>query len=496
MTRETAPFVPAEQDTRPREPLRQPPPGAGRPPAAQPFPDEFRLLRWLGGGTFGDVWLAEDLSPLARLVALKFLRGQERPDVEARALAVLENDARLLAAVDHPNVVQVHSWRRPTAPAPGFQGPCLVLQYVSGGSLEDRVRREGPLPWQLAGRYVADVADGLLLVHRRGIVHRDVKPANILWEPDRNEAVLTDFGIAARLGGPPSEAGTPLFMAPEAFGGALGPALDVYSLAASLFWLVSGQPPFLADDRPGLLEAIRRGLPSPDRRCAGLPADLERLVRAGLDAEPGRRPELAEFARGLRGALNQLLADTLPQAPAPAAGGGPVNLRLLVSREVDRCTVEPVASSEAPAERLVRDFKKVPPRPRRVTLHTGDRVRVEVEADRPGYVTVFNVGPTGNLNLLHPPDPAAPPPPLGPGRPLRILEVELTPPAGQERLFALWTRQPLPLRLEELRSLVERGEAPGAGAYRATRDMARVQQSVQQLRPEDRHAVVLELDHH
>src|SRR5262249_9651058 len=155
----------------------------------------------------------------------------------------------------------------------------------------------------------------------------------------------------------------------------------------------------------------------------------------------------------------------------------------------------PLATTQPPAERFLRDLRRVPAEPEQVEAQTGDRVRIEIEPARPGFVTVFNVGPTGNLNLLYPATPAAPPTEVVPGRPLHILDVELTPPTGRERLFALWTREPLPLRLDEILSLAERGEVPGSGPYRATRDMVRVQESVRELRPEDWQAVVLELDH-
>jgi serine/threonine protein kinase len=481
MPQETTPFVSAEQETLPpTDPLT--PPGG----APGPFPGEFALERCLGRGAFGEVWLARDLSPLGRLVALKFLRLAGSSQRREQALAVLHNEARVLASLRHPNIVQVHAWKHATAST----GPCLVLQYVPGGSLADRVTAQGPLPWQVAGRYVADCADGLLLVHTRGLIHRDVKPANMLLDVDSDEALLTDFGIAARLADTGFVAGTPLFMAPEAHDGAVSASLDVYGLAASLFWLVAGQPPFDGADPLDLARNVRRGLPDREPRLAGVPASLEELIRAGLAARPEDRPGLAEFVRRLRGALNLLLADCLPQ---PGTSG--VDLRLIVSRQVDRHTCVPVASTMHPAEQALRDFRRVPRPPRRVGLRTGDRVRLEVEADQPGYVTVFNVGPSGNLNLLYPPEPGAAPPLLPARRTLHITDVELTPPAGQERLFALWTRAPLPLRLEELRSLVEQGTVPAGGAYRATRDMVRVQQSLSGLPPEDRQAVVLELDH-
>jgi hypothetical protein len=224
-----------------------------------------------------------------------------------------------------------------------------------------------------------------------------------------------------------------------------------------------------------------------------MPAALERLVRAGLAADPARRPALAAFVASLRATLNRLLADGLLLTPGPARPA-PVRLQLTVSRQVGRHTFLPVATNSPPPERLVRDLRRVPPPPERVDVRTGDRLRVEVEADRPGFVTVFNVGPTGNLNLLHPAE-LSDPAPVEAHRPLHVPDVELTPPAGRERLLALWSRVPLPLRPEELLSLAERGEVPGSGPYRATRDMVRVQESMRRLSPEEWHAVVFELDH-
>jgi hypothetical protein len=453
--------------------------------------DRFHLERWLGSGAYGEVWLARDLSPLARRVALKFLRVQDQARRE-QALATLHTDARVLGSLHHPNIVQVYNWVE-TA-----QGPCLVLQYVSGGTLESRVSTEGALAWTVAGRYVADVADGLSRVHGHGIIHRDVKPENILWEPETDEAVLTDFGIAARLTDPTTIAGTPRYMAPEAFLGQVSAALDVYSLAATLFWLVAGEPPFGGETRRELLRNIELGLPRPDPRCAGLPAGLEQLIRAGLSVRPSERPTLAEFTSRLRGSLNLLLADALTLPFEEVASSRPT-IRLLVSRSDD--TLAPVVRAEAERgaagepEHVLRDLRRVPRPPERVILRTGDRVRLEVEVDQPGHVTVFNVGPTGKLNLLHPAEVGMAAPLLPAHTRLHLGEAELTLPAGRERVVAVWTRRPWTLRLEELCSLLDQNDGPGAGAYRATRDMVRVQQSLQRLGPEERQVVVLELDH-
>ncbi|MFI5453923.1 MAG: DUF4384 domain-containing protein [Isosphaerales bacterium] len=272
---------------------------------------------------------------------------------------------------------------------------------------------------------------------------------------------------------------------------------------------------------------VERGLPEPDPRCTGLPEPLERIVRAGLAAQPEHRPDLRPFVAGLRATLNQLLVDTLTMSTKshesepttePALGAEPrhpaqptteqephlppVALHLIVSLQVGPNTFVPVAATRPRIELVAtRDMKKVPPSPEQVRLQTGDRIRIEAVADRSGYLSVFNVGPTGNLNLLYP-DESSPgaglaPPIVPANRPLHVVDVEMTPPAGRERLFAVWTRQTLPMRLDQLHSLVKRreGDSPASRPYVATRDMKRVQQSVQQLRPEDWHAVVLELDH-
>jgi serine/threonine protein kinase len=462
-----------------------------------PFPGEFRVLRFLDKGAFGAVWLAEDLN-LARPVALKTIYGSGTSRLDDQKLARLRDEARLLGAIRHRNIVHVYAWRETTGQGAAGGSCYLILQYVPGGSLATRVREEGPLPWSRAARYVADVAEGLLEMHAQGIVHRDVKPANILWDPEGDEALLTDLGISARLAGGAGVAGSPFYMPPEAFAGQVSPAQDVYGLTATLFWLVTGSVPFPGSTREQIIEQARLGLPDPDPRCTDFPQALEKLVRRGLAADPSRRPSLREFAANLRGTLNQLLADSLlcgaPATVVEHLSERLVPLRLTVSRQVGRETFAPVATSRPEPERFVRDLRRVPPHPDSVAVRTGDRVRIEVGTDQPGYVTVFNVGPTGNLNVLYPSGPHAPSV-VTAKQPLHVHDIELTPPAGCERVFALWTREPLALRPEELLGLAERGELAVSGPSRATRNMARVQQSLQQLPPGSWHVAVLELNH-
>jgi hypothetical protein len=452
-------------------------------PLPDPFPGELRLVRLLGAGAFGKVWLADDLS-LPRQVALKTVQAPDGLASPAQALAALRKDASFLCQVRHPNVVQVYFWRQV-----GEQH-WLALQYVNGGSLGSLVAA-GPLPWARAARYVADVAEGLLAVHAAGVVHRDVKPDNILLDADRDEALLTDFGISARLAAARTVAGTPAFMAPEAFQGRASESSDVYSLAATLFRLVTGEVPFPAKTWEELIDRAWHGLPEADGRCAVMPRELERIVRQGLAADAGRRPHLSAFSAELRGALNQALAGALTAPAGPDRAGASGGLRLTV-RLREGTSWRPVATTAARPDRLSRDIKKVPPEPGKVRLHTGDTIRVEVTVDQPGYVTVFNVGPSGNLNLLYPEEWATLVP-VQANQPLHVLDLQLVPPTGRERLTAVWSRKPLPA--SEVRSLVGSTGAAGPPAYRASRDIVRLQQAVQSLGAPDYRAFSLELEH-
>jgi hypothetical protein len=447
-----------------------------------PFPGELRIVSALGEGAFGKVWLAEDLD-LKRRIALKELKA-----LDCTAMDRLRKEARLMSSVRHPNVVQIHALRQSDG------DHYLFLEYVAGGSLAARLEQEGPLPWQRAARYVADAGEALLEVHKRGIIHRDIKPANILWDPDRDEAVLTDFGVSCRLAEPAQvAAGTLPYMAPEAFAGELTPAVDLFGLAATLFHLVTGSLAFPAQDIIGHVGQVTDGLPQGDPRFSGLPLPLEELIRSGLAAAPRDRPPVPDFMRSLRSTLNLLIADSMLLPAAGPLDQPPVKLSLTVLR--DQHAMSPLRTGKPAGFFVHRDMKKVPPVPDRVPLKTGDRVRIQISADRAGYVTVFNVGPSGNLHLLYPDDSAGESTSalVQANRAVEAADVELTPPAGRERLVATWSRMPLPLH-HVLNLSGQAGEAVSR-PYRATRGMEYLQQTVRHLRREDWHAVVLELDH-
>lgn len=176
--------------------------------------------------------------------------------------------------------------------------------------------------------------------------------------------------------------------------------------------------------------------------------------------------------------LPALLADVPPL--------GVPDLRLRVLRQTGSATFVPVASTERPAERptIVRDLRRVPADLDRTTLSTGDRVRIEALSDQDGYLVVLNVGPIGAVHVLYPEDAAVAARAMA-RQPVWIADVELVPPAGTERLYAVWSR--LPLVPQEVARLV-RPET-------TLRDMSRVPDALSRLRPEDWHAVVMELRH-
>ena len=193
---------------------------------------------------------------------------------------------------------------------------------------------------------------------------------------------------------------------------------------------------------------------------------------------------LREVSLWMRQLIHTILeqSDLLENLPPPAgelAGW----LRLAVSRALPGGLFQSIASTHLMPMTL-RDLRRVPDDPDRVTLRTGDHVRVEVICDRPGFLAVLNVGPGGNLRMLHP-EPGRPAEPVRPGEARHLFDVELIPPAGRERLYAIWTRQSA--TVPQLADLVR----PGA----ILRDMVRVQEALADLPETEWQAVLLELDH-
>ncbi|MFG2085138.1 MULTISPECIES: serine/threonine-protein kinase [unclassified Spirillospora] len=238
----------------------------------------YTLVRRLGEGGMGVVWRARD-DLLGRDVAVKELLLPERLSPEQRDLAAQRalREARAAALLRHRSIVTVHD----VVVEDG--GPCIVMDLLPGRSLDAVLADDGPLPPDLVARIGLEILGALRAAHAEGVLHRDVKPANIFLRED-GAAVLTDFGIAALEGEatltrPGSLIGSPAYMAPERvrydFGGA---ASDLWSLGATLYALTEGRPPFARGSLMGTLGAVLADEPDPPRAAGPLGPLLERLL--------------------------------------------------------------------------------------------------------------------------------------------------------------------------------------------------------------------------
>ncbi|MHB1845950.1 MAG: protein kinase domain-containing protein [Deltaproteobacteria bacterium] len=268
-------------------------PAAPASPSGQ-LPARYRIEQKLGEGSMGVVYRAQD-TVLERPVAVKLLSSALAQNERARGYFLRE--ARVAAALSHPNIVTVYD--------AGFEGETLylVMEFLKGQDLEALAERNPTgLPERQALAYAAQVADALAAVHERQVVHRDVKPSNIVRLEGREQVKLMDFGVA-HLGaggeaGPRRKAtliaGTPDFMPPEQLaGGELGPATDLYALGGTLYELLTGQVPFPTPD-----PTARVGAP-PDPRALrpDISERTSQLVRHCLAPRPEDRPQRADELR-------------------------------------------------------------------------------------------------------------------------------------------------------------------------------------------------------
>jgi hypothetical protein len=287
---------PTRVDGGPRPTLVAP---VGGPAAARsPGPARFRLVRRLGSGGFGRVWLAHD-ARLGHTVALKAAHVRDA-ETEER----IRREARALATVRHPHCVQIHDLV-PADSDPGLaelDGMVIVMEYVRGESLGELVRTRGTLDDVAAARVWSSIAGALDAAHEQGVLHRDVKPGNIVFDGD-GQAHLIDFGIARRTGDATLTAtgfvlGTPDFLPPEvAAGGRATPQADSWQLAATIGFALCGQPP--RGDHPDAVSGLRAAaLGGPPTHLPQRSAHLA-LLRAALADDPARRPPLRAVHRAL-----------------------------------------------------------------------------------------------------------------------------------------------------------------------------------------------------
>ena len=234
-------------------------------------------VKALGSGGFGDVVLARhDAS--GTLVAIKYLRRELLADPEFAAM--FRAEAAVLASLEDPNVVRLYEYVESPA------GAAIVMELIDGVSLREILARQGKTTAEAALVVLQGSLLGLAAAHRRGVVHRDYKPENVLID-GAGASKLTDFGIAARAGDSPIPAGTLAYAPPEQFAGSpASPAGDVYAATATFYECLTGRPPFTGDTAELLLyQHLAEPVP-----LEPVPEPLRPLVAAGLAKDPGGRP--------------------------------------------------------------------------------------------------------------------------------------------------------------------------------------------------------------
>jgi serine/threonine-protein kinase len=386
------------------------------PPPAPPRIARYEVRAELGRGGFGRVLRCYD-PVLDRDVAVKVLH----PEAAGSSLDAegLLREARAAARLQHPNIVPVHE-------VGNHEGACfIVMELIDGETLERAASREAVSP-RRAAEIVRDLARAADVVHRAGIVHRDIKPGNVLLGPDGRPR-LTDFGLARDSRGETlSRAGewkgTPAYMAPEQLAGdpaKLGPAVDIYALGAVLYRLLAGRPPFLAETPLHLQRAVVSEAPTPPRTLRrAVPLELEAIALRCLKKEPEQRWKSGE---ALAEALDRFLAgakvptDPVPRAPprsraASAIAGvlalGAVVAAALAARRTPggdgselRVSVVPIVHTAVPRAGAPAYQVGVGRRP---AVRAGDGIRFEVTLDRPAHIYLFNVDGSGKMYCLFP----------------------------------------------------------------------------------------------
>ncbi|WP_428269798.1 protein kinase domain-containing protein [Haliangium sp.] len=313
------------------------------PPAVAPGTtiERYRVEAAIGAGSMGDVYRGVDID-LKRKVAIKILSERHRDNREIRARFVRE--ARAVAAISHPNVVQVFTT------GSYDNRPYIAMELLDGVDLGSSVSEHGPWRSRAAARAIRDAARGLDAAARAGLIHRDVKPSNLVQLRD-GVVKVTDFGLAKPQdpGDEPAltalgvVVGTPDYIAPkQARGEKIDHRVDIYALGGTLFFLIAGIPPFRTG-KPGedkYLKVVARHLrqPAPDARTRNpdIDPELAQLARTMMAKSPDQRPSYADLIAQLSAIIQRLEAQgpgpTLPPTRAPSGGGRtsptpPVGLR-------------------------------------------------------------------------------------------------------------------------------------------------------------------------
>jgi hypothetical protein len=275
----------------------------------------YRPVRRIDAGGMGEIWEADD-TLLGRRVALKVLAAELAGD--RAAVRRFRREARATAKLAHPNVTRVYDFV-------DGEAPFLVLELLEGQTLAERLRRDGAVPPGEAVRIAAAVADSLDAAHRAGIIHRDVKPSNIMLTPS-GEVKVMDFGIAAAWEVHSTTGqqllATASYVAPERVAdGRASPSADIYSLGVVLYEMLTGRLPFVADTAEQLLRAHLETAPRPVRaRSPWVPPEIAAVCEAAMAKNPAERPaSAAALAARLRAAA-EAAADVLHSGRVGADG--------------------------------------------------------------------------------------------------------------------------------------------------------------------------------
>jgi eukaryotic-like serine/threonine-protein kinase len=313
--------------------------------------DRYALQRMLGRGGMGVVWRARDVL-LDRDVAIKevqlppSLNSDERQSMRARVL----REARAAARLNHPNVVTLYDVVREEGRT------FIVMELVEAPTLAAVVRERGPLPPEEVAAIGLQVLDALRAAHRVGIVHRDVKPGNVMVPPGEGRAKLADFGIASLAGDPQLTStglvlGSPAYMAPEQANGQLsGPPVDLWALGATMYFAVEGEPPFERGGAVPTLTAVVNDPPRPPRRAGR----LQPLLLALLAKEPEERASAGQLRPQLERIAGHGARRVTPTVvlPSPPEDGHPTKPLPAVPAPVPPAAEAPTTPAQAPeAER-------------------------------------------------------------------------------------------------------------------------------------------------
>jgi eukaryotic-like serine/threonine-protein kinase len=286
--------------------------------------DRFVLVRELGSGGMSRVFLGRD-EVLDRPVAVKIVEPDpEDPEISLR----FQHEGRSAARLSHPNIVRVFDAGEDELDGRGVS--YIVMEYVPGGDFEDLIDRNGSIPETMLLRIGADVASGLTHAHERGIIHRDIKPPNILLD-ERGSPKLTDFGIARALD--ETYLGTLAYSSPEQLRGErVTPKSDVYSVGATLYHAAVGDQPFSGNSIEVANQHVLKVPAPPRERGARISERLETLILGCLAKKPSERPDAARLHDELiqNGAAEATAALAAPAARARDGGlpGAAVTSRL------------------------------------------------------------------------------------------------------------------------------------------------------------------------